>query len=39
MHLLQSGVDLNMIRSWLGHTSIETTNLDIEIDLDMKQKT
>lgn len=39
MHLLQSGVDLNMIRSWLGHASIETTNLYIEIDLDMKQKT
>ena len=39
MHLLQSGVDLNMIRSWLGHTSIETTNLYIEIDLEMKQKT
>ena len=39
MHLLQSGVDLNMIRSWLGHTSIETTNLYIEFDLEMKQKT
>jgi len=39
MHLLQSGVDLNMIRSWLGHSSIETTNLYIEIDLEMKQKT
>lgn len=39
MHLLQSGVDLNMIRSWLGHASIETTNLYVEIDLEMKQKT
>lgn len=39
MHLLQSGVDLSMIRSWLGHASIETTNLYIEIDLEMKQKT
>ena len=28
-----------MIRSWLGHASIETTNLYIEIDLEMKQKT
>ena len=26
MHLLQSTVDLNMIRSWLGYASIETTN-------------
>jgi site-specific recombinase XerD len=39
MHLLQRGTDLNMIRSWLGHSSIETTNGYIEIDLDMKRKT
>lgn len=39
MHLLQSNVDLNMIRSWLGHASIETTNGYVEIDLDMKRKT
>lgn len=39
MHLLQAGVDLNMIRSWLGHASIETTNLYVEIDLEMKRKT
>ena len=39
MHLLQSGNDLDMIRSWLGHASIETTNLYVEIDLEMKQKT
>lgn len=39
MHLLQSGVDINMIRSWLGHASIETTHGYVEIDLEMKQKT
>jgi site-specific recombinase XerD len=39
MHLLQSNVDLNMIRSWLGHSSIETTNGYVEIDLAMKRKT
>jgi site-specific recombinase XerD len=39
MHLLQSNVDLNMIRSWLGHASIETTNGYVEIDLEMKRKT
>jgi integrase/recombinase XerC len=39
MHLLQSNVDLNMIRSWLGHASIETTNAYVEIDLEMKRKT
>jgi site-specific recombinase XerD len=39
MHLLQSNVDLTMIRSWLGHASIQTTNGYVEIDLQMKQKT
>jgi site-specific recombinase XerD len=39
MHLLQSNVDLSMIRSWLGHSSIETTNTYVEIDLEMKRKT
>jgi len=39
MHLLQSGTDFNMIRSWLGHSSIETTHGYAEIDLEMKRKT
>jgi site-specific recombinase XerD len=39
MHLLQSGVDLNMIRSWLGHSSIDTTHGYVELDLEMKRKT
>jgi hypothetical protein len=39
MHLLQSNVDLSMIRSWLGHSSIETTHSYVEIDLEMKRKT
>lgn len=38
MHLLQSGVEVNVIRSWLGHVSIATTNRYIEIDLAMKTK-
>lgn len=38
MHLLQSGVEINVIRSWLGHVSISTTNRYIEIDLKMKRK-
>jgi hypothetical protein len=38
MHLLQSGVEVNVIRSWLGHTSTTTTNSYIEIDLTMKRK-
>jgi len=39
MHLLQAGTDFNMIRSWLGHASVETTHGYAEIDLDMKRKT
>jgi site-specific recombinase XerD len=38
MHLLQSGVEVNVIRSWLGHVSIATTNRYIEIDMAMKRK-
>jgi integrase/recombinase XerD len=38
MHLLQSGVEVNVIRSWLGHVSIATTSRYIEIDLAMKAK-
>jgi site-specific recombinase XerD len=38
MHLLQSGVDLNVIKSWLGHVHVATTHAYIEIDLEMKRK-
>ena len=38
MHLLQSGVEVNVISDWLGHVSITTTNRYIEIDLAMKAK-
>jgi integrase/recombinase XerC len=37
LHLLQSGVDLNVVRSWLGHSSIETTHAYMEIDMEMKR--
>jgi hypothetical protein len=39
MHRLQSQVDPNRIRSWLGHASIETTNGCVEIGLAMRRKT
>ena len=35
-HLLRAGVDINTIRAWLGHVSINTTNIYAEIDLVMK---
>ncbi|MDR1155631.1 MAG: tyrosine-type recombinase/integrase [Bacteroidales bacterium] len=37
-HLLQAGVDINTIRAWLGHVSINTTNVYAEINLEMKAK-
>jgi site-specific recombinase XerD len=38
VHLLRSGVDINTIRAWLGHVSIDTTNIYAEVDLSMKSK-
>jgi len=38
MHLLRAGVDINTIRAWLGHVSLETTNRYAEADLEMKAK-
>lgn len=37
MHLLESGVEVNVIRSWLGHASLETTNRYAEISTRMKE--
>jgi integrase/recombinase XerD len=38
VHLLRAGVDINTIRAWLGHVSIDTTNIYAEVDLAMKAK-
>jgi site-specific recombinase XerD len=38
VHLLQAGVELNLIRSWLGHVSLETTQRYAEIDLAQKRR-
>ena len=35
-HLLRAGVDINTIRAWLGHVSLNTTNVYAEVDLKMK---
>ena len=37
-HLLRAGVDINTIRAWLGHVSLNTTNVYAEVDLEMKAK-
>lgn len=38
VHLLQAGVDINTIRAWLGHVSLETTNRYAEVDLETKAR-
>lgn len=38
VHLLRAGVDLNTIRGWLGHVSLDTTHIYAETDLEMKAK-
>lgn len=37
LHLLQSGIELNVVRCWLGHASVETTHGYVEVDLEMKR--
>src|SRR5258708_4163421 len=37
-HLLRSGVDINTIRAWLGHVSVDTTSIYAETDLETKAK-
>ena len=37
-HLLRAGVDINTIRDWLGHLSLETTNSYAKVDLETKAK-
>jgi integrase/recombinase XerD len=38
MELLQSGVDRSVIALWLGHESVETTQIYIDADLALKEK-
>lgn len=37
-HLLRAGVDINTIRSWLGHVSLDTTQIYAEVDLETKAR-
>jgi site-specific recombinase XerD len=37
-HLLRAGVDINTVRAWLGHVSVDTTHVYAEVDLEMKAK-
>lgn len=38
VHLLEAGVEVNVIRGWLGHVSLDTTNRYAEINIKMKQE-
>jgi integrase/recombinase XerD len=38
MNLLQSGNELNLVRLWLGHVSLNTTHLYVEIDMKLKKE-
>lgn len=37
MHLIEAGVEVNVIRGWLGHVSLETTNRYAEITIRAKE--
>jgi len=38
VRLLEAGVDVNVIRGWLGHVSLDTTNRYAEITVRMKEE-
>ena len=38
VHLLEAGVEVNVIRAWLGHVSLDTTNRYAEINIHLKEK-
>jgi integrase/recombinase XerD len=38
MRLLQSGVDTSVIALWLGHVSVETTQIYLHADLSLKEQ-
>jgi site-specific recombinase XerD len=37
VHLLEAGVEVNVIRGWLGHADLSTTNRYAEINTKAKQ--
>src|ERR1700693_2917729 len=37
VHLLEAGVEINVIRGWLGHVSLDTTHRYAEINMRSKE--
>ncbi len=37
VHLLEAGVEVNVIRGWLGHADLSTTNPYAEVNTKAKQ--
>ena len=38
MRLLHAGVDSSVIALWLGHASVDTTQIYLHADLELKEK-
>jgi site-specific recombinase XerD len=38
VHLVAAGVDVTVVRSWLGHASLETTNHYAQANLETKRR-
>ncbi len=38
MELLQSGIDTSLIALWLGHESVETTQIYLDANLAIKEE-
>ena len=38
VHLVAAGVDVTVIRSWLGHAQLDTTNYYAQANLETKRK-
>lgn len=38
VHLLQAGVEMNVIKAWLGHADVSTTSQYLDLDLDRKRE-
>jgi integrase/recombinase XerD len=38
MRLLKAGIDTTVIALWLGHEQVETTQVDVHADLQVKEQ-